>query len=177
MNRNLHSRLENLLQAENIMIYNSYNLKWQVDKNCSNLYLAEPNFDIKSFRRDMRDFDNYRANQTHPTTNIQNVRHQTYAQVPDTRMNLSMTQTDINDLDVNQNYINIDTEPHQNLQFSQNHPRNPQRAPVANLPQEVPPQVEYVPVQYAPIVTYKNPNSTNNGLPQRVPLFTDPRSK
>jgi len=166
MNRNLRSRLENLLQAENIMIYNSYNLKWQVDKNCSNLYLAGTNFDVRSYAREVRDFRNYRANQTHPTRSVQNGRHANYIQVPDTYNNLAMTQTDISSLDVNQNSLQNNPNEDQNLQYSENYPRNPQNPPVANLPRQEPPQVVYVPVHYAP-------NLTNNGLPQRVPLFTN----
>merc|ERR1711976_658831 len=121
------------LQAENIMIYNSYNLKWQVDKNCNNLYLAEPNFDIRSYTRELRDFNNYRANQTHPTTSIQQVRRGNYVQVPDIHNNnLSMTQTDMSNLDINQNYIQVDRDQSHNLRHLESHPRNPQNPPVSN---------------------------------------------
>lgn len=157
MNRNLRSRIENLLQAENISIYNSYNLKWQVDRNCSCLYLADPSFDIREFR-------NYRAKQTRPTVSIQNSRYPNYAQVQDANNNLPMTQINRSTLDISDNYLqsSIRQDDEQyidcNLKNSQNHP-------VANLPRQEPPQVVYVPVPYAPTLT-------NNGLPQRVPLFT-----
>lgn len=165
MNRNLRSRLENLLQAENTMIYNSYNLKWQVDKNCSCLYLADPNFDIKRYTKETREFKNYGANQTHPTVSIQNDGHTNYVQVPDAYNNLSMTQTNRSALDINQNYLQSSPDRDPNTQYLDCNLRNSQNPPFANLPRQEPPQIVYVPVPYAPTLT-------NNGLPQRVPLFT-----
>jgi len=157
MNKNLRYRIENLLQGENIMIYNSYNLKWQVDKNCSCLYLADPSFDMREFR-------NHRAKKTHQTVTIQKSRYTNYDQVPDADNNLPMTQVNRSTLDIGQNYLQ--SSPRQeDPQYIDCDLRKSQFTPVANLPRQEPPQVVYVPVPYSP-------TTTNNGLPQRVPLFT-----